>query len=270
MMTGSAFLDQIVATKRDAMASIAADTRRATHEAALKAVAHRPREHAFLEALRRNDRANIIAEVKRSSPSIGVIHEGADAVKTAILYERAGAAAISVLTEPDHFKGSLQDLRDIAANVQLPLLRKDFTVDRHQIYEAAVAGASAILLIVAALSDKELRDLLVIAEDELGMDALVEAHSEGEVERALQCGTTIVGVNNRNLQTLEVTLETSLQLARHIVEDKVFVTESGIKSPADVAMLKACGYRAFLVGEILMRAADPSEVLRALARGAGQ
>jgi len=270
MTTGSAFLDRIIAAKRDAMSSLTAEARGATHDAALRSASDRPRDHAFLQALRRDDRTNIIAEVKRSSPSVGVIHETANAAQTAALYERAGAAAISVLTEPDFFKGSLQDLCDVAVTAHVPLLRKDFTVDRHQIYEAVASGASAILLIVAALSASELRDLREIAEGEFGMDALVEAHTEDEVRAALDSGATIIGVNNRNLRTLEVSLETSQQLSRHIVSEKVFVSESGIKTPADVAMLRSCGYRAFLVGETLMRAADPSEALRALARGAGQ
>jgi indole-3-glycerol phosphate synthase len=270
MTSGSAFLDRITSDKRDAMSSISHESRRATRAAALDAIKARPAKHAFLQALQREDRTNIIAEVKRSSPSAGAIHQGADAVNTALAYERAGAAAISVLTEPRHFKGSLQDLIDVAAQVSVPLLRKDFTVDRHQIYEAAAAGASAVLLIVAALSTSELSELRMLAEDELSLDALIEAHSEPEVEAALNCGATVIGVNNRNLQTLEVDLETSRRLAHYILTDKVFISESGIKTPADIVSLKSVGYRAFLVGETLMRAANPSAALQTLAIGAAE
>ncbi len=267
MTSGSAFLDRITATKRDAMSAVSADVRRSTRNAAFDVVAKREDKHSFLSALRREGRVNIIAEVKRSSPSAGAIREAAKAVDTAKLYEHAGAAAVSVLTETEYFNGSLQDLRDVGAVVRLPLLRKDFTVDRHQIYEAAAAGASAILLIVAALDPAELRELRMVAEDELGLDALVEAHSEGEVEAALACGATIVGVNNRNLQTLHVTLDTSRRLANYIVDGKVFVAESGIKTTADIQSLSELGYRAFLIGETLMRADDPAEALRSLCAG---
>jgi indole-3-glycerol phosphate synthase len=223
-----------------------------------------------LKALGGKDRVNIIAEVKRSSPSAGAIQQSADAVQTAQTYEKAGAAAISVLTESEYFNGSLQDLTEVASHVRIPLLRKDFTVDPHQIYEAAIAGASAVLLIVAALSSSELRDLRLLVEDELGLDALVEAHSAVEVEAAMNSGATLIGINNRNLQTLEVTLATSRQLSRYIAPDKIFISESGIKTPEDIASLEACGFRAFLVGETLMRAEDPAATLRALAGGITQ
>lgn len=268
MTSGSAFLDRIIAAKRDAMSAVTAEMRQSMRAAALAAVSQRAAKRVFLDAIRRKDRTNIIAEVKRSSPSVGTIHQSANAVATATLYANGGAAAISVLTEPEYFKGSLEDLRDVSKCVDVPLLRKDFTVDRHQIYEAAAAGASAILLIVAALNATELRALREIAEEELGLDALVESHSEREVEAALGSGATIIGVNNRNLQTLEVTLETSRRLARFITSEKVFVAESGIKTPDDIASLKGCGYNTFLIGETLMRAADPVETLRSLARGA--
>jgi indole-3-glycerol phosphate synthase len=270
MTSGSAFLDRIIASKRDGMSAIPAEMKRATREAALAAVSARTEKHAFLEALSRKDRVNIIAEVKRSSPSAGAIQQTANATQTALAYENAGAAAISVLTESEYFNGSLQDLTEVASRVRVSLLRKDFTVDSHQIYEAAIAGASAVLLIVAALSSSELRDLRVIAEDELGLDALVEAHSAGEVEAAFDSGATLIGINNRNLQTLEVTLETSRQLSRYIVPDKVFISESGIKTPEDIGSLEACGFHAFLIGETLMRAEDPAAMLRSLARGVAQ
>jgi indole-3-glycerol phosphate synthase len=267
LTSGSAFLDRIIASKRDAMSAIPAEMKRATREAALAAVSARTENHSFQKALGREDRVNIIAEVKRSSPSAGAIQHGANAIQTAQTYENAGAAAISVLTESEYFNGTLQDLTDIASRVRVPVLRKDFTVDSHQIYEAAVAGASAVLLIVAALSSSELRKLRQIAEDELGLDALVEAHSAVEVEAALSSGASLIGINNRNLQTLEVTLETSRELSRYIVPDKTFISESGIKTPEDILSLESCGYRAFLIGETLMRADDPAAKLRALAGG---
>jgi indole-3-glycerol phosphate synthase len=268
--SGSAFLDRIIASKRDAMSAIPSEMKRATREAALAVVSARADMHSFLSALSRKDRVNIIAEVKRSSPSAGAIQQGANAVQTAQVYENAGAAAISVLTESEYFNGSLQDLTEVASRVQVPVLRKDFTVDSHQIYEAAIAGASAVLLILAALTSSELRDLRIIAEDELGLDALVEAHSPDEVEAALDSGATLIGINNRNLQTLEVSLDTSRTLSRYIVPGKVFISESGIKTPQDIDSLKACGYRAFLIGETLMRAADPAATLRSLAGGVVQ
>lgn len=270
MTSGSAFLDRIIASKREAMASVGRDTRHHTRSAAVFLAGRKPHRHRFLESLQRDDRTNIIAEVKRSSPSAGAISQAADAVATARVYEQAGAAAISVLTEPEFFKGSMQDLIDVVANVSIPVLRKDFTVDRHQIYEAAAAGASAVLLIVAALDRAELDELRSVAEDELGLDALVEVHSEPELEIALSTRAMVIGVNNRNLQTLDVTLQTSRELARHIRTDKIFVSESGIKVHSDVADLKRHGYRAFLIGETLMRASDPSQALRSLATGAGQ
>jgi indole-3-glycerol phosphate synthase len=270
MTSGSAFLDRIIASKRDAMSAIPPEMKRATREAALAVASERTERHAFLKALGGKDRVNIIAEVKRSSPSAGAIQQSADAAQTAQAYENAGAAAISVLTESEYFNGSLQDLTEVASHVRVPLLRKDFTVDSHQIYEAAIAGASAVLLIVAALSSSDLRDLRLLAEDELGLDAIVEAHSAVEVEAAMNSGATLIGINNRNLQTLEVTLETSRQLSRYIVPDKVFISESGIKTPEDIGSLVACGFHAFLVGETLMRAEDPAAMLRSLARGVAQ
>jgi indole-3-glycerol phosphate synthase len=270
MTSGSAFLDRIIASKRDAMSAIPAEMKRATREAALAVASQRTERHAFAKALGCEDRINIIAEVKRSSPSVGAIQQSADAAQTAQVYESAGAAAISVLTESEYFNGSLHDLTDVAAHVRVPLLRKDFTIDPHQIHEAAIAGASAVLLIVAAVSPSELRDFRVLAEEELGLDALVEAHSADEVEAALNSGATLIGINNRNLQSLEVTLETSRQLSRYIVPGKTFISESGIKTPEDIGSLEACGFRVFLIGETLMRAEDPAAMLRALARGVAQ
>ncbi len=269
MNSGSTFLDGMVTSQHRGLAAVSDAMRRDTRERAWAAVKGRE-AHRLFKALRTTEAVNVIAEVKRSSPSAGAIHATADAVAQAVAYESAGAASISVLTEPEYFKGSMQDLMDVVARVKIPVLRKDFTVDRHQIYEAAAAGASAVLLIVAALSAEDLRELRLVAEDELGLDALVEAHTAVEVEAAIACGARLVGINNRNLQTLEVTLDTARELARYIDDSRVFVAESGIKTAADVGGLQALGYKAFLVGEALMRAQDPASALRALVQGAAR
>ena len=180
------------------------------------------------------------------------------------LYEAGGAAAISVLTEPEFFKGSLDDLRAARATTQLPILRKDFIVDEIQIVEAAAAGADAILLIVAALSDAELSRFRILAEEELGLDALVEVHDPTEMRRAVECGATFIGVNNRNLRTFVTSLETSIELAALAPSGATLVSESGISSRADIQRLRQCGYRAFLIGESLMRAPDPGALLKSL------
>src|SRR5205814_8328513 len=159
------------------------------------------------------NRINIIAEFKRRSPSKGFIRKDADAATVAGQYERGGAAAISVLTEEDYFSGSLQDLREVRQTTQLPILRKDFVFEEYQVFESAAAGADAILLIVSSLDDVTLRRLRMLAEDELQMDVLVEVHTRDEMKRALAAGASLVGVNNRNLGTFEVTLDTSIQMA---------------------------------------------------------
>ena len=173
---------------------------------------------------------------------------------------RAGVTAISVLTEPNFFHGSLEDIEEVRRATDLPILRKDFIVHASQIYEAAVAGADAVLLIVAALNDAELAALLETAES-LGLDALVEVHAADEVQRAADFGGALIGVNNRDLGSLQVSLDTSVQLARVAPADAILVSESGIKTPDDVARLARAGYRGFLIGESLMRAADPAALI---------
>jgi indole-3-glycerol phosphate synthase len=185
-------------------------------------------------------------------------------------YERGGAAAVSVLTEEDYFRGSLEDLREAKASARLPVLRKDFVFDEYQVFESAAAGADALLLIVAALDDETLARLLRLTEEELGMDALVEVHTADELSRALGAGARIVGVNNRDLRTFEVSLETSVELAGLAPAGTLLVSESGLRGAGDVERLRACGFRAFLVGETLMRAADPETALRHLAGGGGR
>ncbi len=224
--------------------------------------------HALRNALRREGRVNIIAEIKRASPSKGVIREGAAPADIAAQYEKGGAAAISVLTEEDRFLGSLHDLRAARAAVSLPVLRKDFIFDEYQLYEAAAAGADALLLIVAALDDAQLRRLRQVTEEELGMDALVEAHTAEELRRALNCGASVIGVNNRDLRTFEVSLDVSVKLSRQVPAGVSLVSESGLRSPADIRRLRELGYRGFLIGESLMRAEHPAETLRALIQGA--
>ena len=226
------------------------------------------KNHALLEALSNGDRINIIAEFKRRSPSKGTIRENADAATIARSYESAGAAAISVLTEEDHFAGSLDDLRAVREVVSLPILRKDFIFDEYQVYESAAARTDALLLIVAALDDETLARLLYLTEDELGMDALVEVHTKEEMDRAVAIGAKLIGVNNRNLLTFEVSTETSIELARFAPADAVLVSESGL-TPDEVPRLKAVGYQGFLVGEALMRAEDPVQQLRVF-RGESQ
>jgi indole-3-glycerol phosphate synthase len=222
------------------------------------------RRHALRAAIGDAGRVNVIAEFKRASPSKGEIRAGASAAETARAYERGGAAAVSVLTEEDFFRGSLRDLAEVKAAAGLPVLRKDFVFDEYQVYESAAAGADALLLIVAALDDETLAALLRLTEDELGMDALVEVHTAGELSRANAAGARIVGVNNRDLRTFEVSLETSVALAALAHAGALLVSESGIRDASDIARLRAHGFHAFLVGETLMRSESPEAALRCL------
>ena len=218
--------------------------------------------HALVHALRNETRTNIIAEFKRRSPSKGEIRPTADPAIIAKAYESAGAAAVSVLTEEDYFDGSLDDLRAVRQAISLPILRKDFIVEEYQVYETAAAGADSLLLIVAALDDETLGHLRRVTEDELGMDALVEVHTTEEMGRAVNGGASLIGVNNRNLVTFEVSLETSVELATSAPDGAVLVSESGIESAEDVQRLVNLGYRGVLIGETLMRADDPQIALK--------
>jgi indole-3-glycerol phosphate synthase len=220
--------------------------------------------HALRKALSPSDSIKIIAEFKRRSPSKGVIRAEADPTEIAREYVAAGAAAISVLTEENYFDGSLDDLRSITKAVELPVIRKDFIFDRYQIHEAAACEADAILLIVAALEDKNLAVLREVAEDELGMDALVEVHDESELKRACACGATTIGVNNRDLRTFEVSIDTSFRLIGQAPRDSLLVSESGLNSAEDLQRLRRAGYRGFLIGESLMRSPSPGAALREL------
>jgi indole-3-glycerol phosphate synthase len=215
----------------------------------------------FEEALKTKDIA-FICEIKRASPSKGVIAEDFPYVDIAREYEVAGAAAISVLTEPFYFKGHDVHLREIASRVSIPLLRKDFTVDSYMIYEAKILGASAVLLICSLLKPDTLAEYIAIAHS-IGLSALVEAHSADEVDMALKSGARVVGVNNRNLKTFEVDMKLSERLRKLVPPDVLFVSESGIKTPDDVAKLREIGADAVLIGESIMRSSDKySEIQR--------
>ncbi|MDR2587665.1 MAG: indole-3-glycerol phosphate synthase TrpC [Coriobacteriales bacterium] len=211
---------------------------------------------------------SFICEVKKASPSKGLIAQDFDPVAIAHAYEEAGANAISVLTEPNFFQGSPRYLTEIASEVGIPVLRKDFIINEYQLYEAAVLGAQAALLIVALLNDDELASFIACAHS-LGLDALVEAHTQSEVERALAAGARIVGVNNRDLHSFEVRLETSLTLRAAVPRNVLFVAESGIRDVEDVARLSAAGVDAVLIGETLMRSEDKAELLAQMRGAAG-
>ena len=216
----------------------------------------------FAEALTRRDPA-VIAEIKKASPSKGVLAEEFDPPAMARAYEQGGAAALSVLTDEKHFQGSLSDLEAARAAAGLPVLRKDFTIDSYHVAEAAAHGADAILLIAAILSERELRDFRELAE-RYQMSALVEVHDEDELGAAAASGARIIGVNNRNLHTFEVDLGVSLRLAPKIPGNVIRVAESGIRTSEDVARLRAAGYQALLVGEHLMKSGDAASALKAL------
>lgn len=210
---------------------------------------------------------SFICELKKASPSQGIIAQDFPYLQIARDYEAAGAAAISVLTEPYWFHGQDRFLTEIGKAVSIPLLRKDFIVDSYQIYEAKIIGASAVLLICALLDTEKLKEYLEIAHN-LGLSAVVEAHTEEEIRSALAAGARIIGVNNRNLKTFEVDITTSIRLRSLVPEELLFVSESGIKNPADVARLKANQTNAVLIGETLMRSGDKKERL-AILRGEG-
>lgn len=220
--------------------------------------------HRFRDALSDRSRTNIIAEFKKASPSKGIINSTVSAGDVAKLYEFGGAAAISVLTEEDHFKGSLDDLRDVRSATKLPILRKDFLFEPYQIYEAAAAGADAILLIAAMLDNAEIEELRQIAENELGLDALVEVHTFDELERVKKTGSKLIGVNNRDLKTFNVSLDVSRELIMSKPDDTIMISESGLRSRQDLIELRERGYSGFLIGETLMRSGDPVRELEIL------
>lgn len=257
-------------TSPDLLAAIVAATRTATalrerHQAmqSLEHVGHKPDGGAFAAALGASPAPRVIAECKRRSPSRGILRHRYDPAAHAAAYAHAGAAAISVLTEPSFFDGATAHLAAVRRAVSLPLLRKDFIVTDYQIHEAAALGADAVLLIAGALDDQELGRLHLLAVS-VGLAALVEVHDRIELKRALDMGARIVGVNSRNLRTLEVDLNVIEELAGEIPDDVIAVGESGIRTGDDIRRLSALGYDAFLVGERLITQEDPGEALRAL------
>jgi indole-3-glycerol phosphate synthase len=257
---------EIIAKRKERVAEAKAAMPRDAMERVAREVRADAAAHSLRNALSTGNDVKIIAEFKRRSPSKGTISAGADPELVARQYENGGAVAISVLTEPDYFNGSLDDLRKVRTVTKLPILRKDFVVDEYQVYESAAVSADALLLIVAALNDFELRYLRQLAENELGMDALVEVHTADEMRRSIDCGATIIGVNNRNLATFEVSLDTSLELAEQADRGIILISESGIETADDIKRLQAAGYRGFLIGETLMRAGDPSALIAELAQ----
>jgi indole-3-glycerol phosphate synthase len=252
-------LEEILRVKREEIERLRARAKELVRQA-------RARTHLrdFRAALQQSDdKLGVIAEVKKASPSAGVIAESFDPVEIAKDYERNGANAISVLTDTKFFQGKLQDLADVRRAVSVPLLRKDFILDEIQIAESVANGADAILLIVAALEQKELLGLLDAAAT-YRLDALVEVHTREELNCALGAGAKIIGINNRNLATFDVDLAVTEKLCREVPDEIVLVCESGIKTPQDVARVKACGADAILVGEALMRGEISIEQLHAV------
>ncbi len=221
----------------------------------------------FLHNLQQHPGRAIIAEVKKASPSKGIIRADFDPLVLAQTYAASGAAAISVLTDQKFFQGHLDYLCLIREHVTLPLLRKDFLFDPYQVYEARAYGASAILLIVAILSDAQLQEFSTLAYS-LDLDCLVEVHNEAELERALACGASLLGINNRDLRTFQTTIETSERLMRHIPAGITVVSESGLSRAEQLARLESQGVRAFLIGETFMAAPDPGDPLRAMIEAA--
>jgi indole-3-glycerol phosphate synthase len=257
-------LERIVAVKREEVAA----ARRARSEASLRdeAQACRDGRRGFGAALRSKVAAGsaaVIAEVKKASPSKGVLREHFVPAEIAASYERGGAACLSVLTDERFFQGSAAYLQQARAACALPVLRKDFIIDGYQVSQAAAMGADCILLIVACLADAQMAELEAQAH-EMGLDVLVEVHDGHELERALRLATPLVGINNRNLRSFEVSLETTLGLLPQVPGDRLLVTESGILARTDVRRMREAGVNAFLVGEAFMRAADPGAALAEL------
>jgi indole-3-glycerol phosphate synthase len=262
-------LSEILDRKREVVARLRADpTSRDFRDRAL-AVRANAKPHRLLQVLGPiPPRVNIIAEFKRRSPSAGTIRNDLSATDTATRYSRGGACAISVLTDEQSFGGSILDLGTIRESTALPLLRKDFIIDEIQIYEAAAVGSDAVVLIAAALDDSTLARLRATAEDELGLDAVIEVHTSEELRRAVGAGARIIGVNNRDLRTFRTSLEASERLIAEAPRDQIVISESGLQDPKSLRHLRALGFRGFLIGEALMRAPDPEAALRDLIAGA--
>jgi indole-3-glycerol phosphate synthase len=256
----STILDRIVASKRE---EIRQARRQVPEQELERRLAAAPPVRDFRAALEKPAGVQVIAEVKRASPSAGVLRAQADVAAIARTYARHGAACISVLTDGPFFQGSLADLAHIRQEVPVPVLRKDFLLERYQVLEARAAGADAVLLIAEILDDTQLAALLGDAR-RLGMEALVEFYEPANLPRVLACGAALIGINNRNLRTFETALEHTLTLAGQVPRDRLLVSESGIRTRADVQRLEAAGVKAILVGETLMRAADAGAKLEEL------
>lgn len=256
-------LQKILSRKQE---EVAERSRRVSLDALREQAARADAPRGFVAALRRRvaeGRAAVIAEIKKASPSKGLLRADFDPPAIARSYERGGAACLSVLTDVDFFQGADAYLQQARAACALPVLRKDFTVDPYQVVEARALGADCILLIVAALEDERLAQLLELAHG-LGMDVLVEVHDGEELERALRLPAPMIGINNRNLRTFETRLDTTLGLLERIPADRLVVTESGIHAPEDVALMRRHQVHTFLVGEAFMRADDPGARLAEL------
>lgn len=256
-------LQRILAVKAEEIAAAQAQVSLALVQSAARAAAP---ARDFAGAMRSRiaaGRSAVIAEVKKASPSKGVLREPFDPAAIAASYERHGAACLSVLTDRQFFQGKLDDLKAARGACKLPVLRKDFMMDPYQIYEARAAGADCILLIVAALSPDKLSELEAVAI-ELGLSVLVEVHDGAELETALRLKTPLIGINNRNLRTFETNLDTTLGLLAKITDDRLVITESGILKPEDVTRMRAHQVHGFLVGEAFMRAPDPGAELERL------
>jgi indole-3-glycerol phosphate synthase len=261
----SNILSEIVARKREIVAKLRNDSGTRDFRDRAIDVRANAKPHRLLRALEsKRETINVIAEFKRRSPSAGTIRSDRSAAEIAARYERGGACAISVLTDEQYFGGSIVDLATIRATTILPVLRKDFIIDELQIYEAAIAGADAVLLIVAALDDLTLAKLRSTAEDELKMDALVEVHVSEELHRAVKASAKLIGINNRDLQTFRTSLHTSERLIGEAPRDRIMISESGLQNPESLMRLQALGFSGFLIGEALMRAPDPEIALRHL------
>ena len=264
----SDILDKIVATKKIEVANclqkMSLANQREQAEANNRNASLKPR--GFIQAIENKiaaGKAGVITEIKKASPSKGILRENFEPASIAQSYEQHGAACLSVLTDADYFQGCNAYLQEARSACTIPVLRKDFTIDPYQIYEARAIGADAILLIVACLGLHQMKELEACAH-ELGLDVLVEVHDAAELERALELKTPLLGINNRNLKTFEVTLQTTLSLLSMVPQDKTLVTESGIMGRNDVELMREHNVNAFLVGEAFMRANDPGEGLKAL------
>ena len=253
-------LDEIYKHK---LSEVAENKRQVSIETLKEQCKKKQKARSFGAELKSNTNIRIIAEIKKASPSLGIIRKDFNPVEIARIYEAGGAAAISVLTDEKFFQGNLSYLTDVKKSVNLPILRKDFIIDAYQIFEARSAGADAILLIAALLSKEEMQRYLDLA-GQLGMDCLVEVHTEAELKKVLQTNANIIGINNRDLATFKTDLGTTLRLRPMIPAEKIVVSESGIKSRADVVKLIKEGVGAILVGETLMKSDDISAKLREL------